>query len=157
MRPAPGRFRARRPAAIRGWYTSFAESRVRAGGTGRSVLVPGSSEAYSCCTIFREEHDMAEILGLGVTHFPPLSGPDENMGRILQRALADPAIPEALRYPEGWPSEMRREYGDDTGVSAARRHRDGLLAGFRNARRVLDEFDPDFVVIWGDDQYENFK
>ena len=30
---------------------------------------------------------MAEILGLGVTHFPPLSGPDENMGRILQRAL----------------------------------------------------------------------
>ena len=100
---------------------------------------------------------MAEILGLGVTHFPPLSGPDENMGRILKRALADPAIPEALRHPQGWPAAMREEYGDDAGATAARRHREGLLAGFRNARQVLDEFDPDFVVIWGDDQYENFK
>ena len=100
---------------------------------------------------------MAEILGLGVTHFPPLSGPDENMGRILQRALDDPAIPEALRHPGGWPEPMRQEYGNDAGATAARRHREGLLAGFRNARRVLDEFDPDFVVIWGDDQYENFK
>ena len=100
---------------------------------------------------------MAEILGLGVTHFPPLSGPDENMGRILKRALDDPAIPEALRHPAGWPAPMRQEYGNDAGVSAARRHREGWSPGFRNARRVLDEFDPDFVVIWGDDQYENFK
>src|ERR671922_312357 len=29
--------------------------------------------------------------------------------------------------------------------------------GFRKARRLLDDFAPDFVVIWGDDQYENFK
>ncbi len=33
---------------------------------------------------------MAEILGLGVTHFPPLAGRDEDMARILQRALKDP-------------------------------------------------------------------
>ena len=51
---------------------------------------------------------MAEILGLGVTHFPPLSGPDENMGRILKRALDDPAMPEPLRHPEGWPVPMRQ-------------------------------------------------
>ena len=100
---------------------------------------------------------MAEILGLGVTHFPPLSGPDENMGRILKRALEDPAIPDSLRHPGGWPAPMRQEYGNDAGATAAERHREALLAGFRNARRVLDEFDPDFVVIWGDDQYENFK
>ena len=31
------------------------------------------------------------------------------------------------------------------------------MSGFRNARRVLDEFAPDLVVIWGDDQYENFR
>ena len=30
---------------------------------------------------------MGQILGLGVTHFPPLSGTDENLGRILKRAL----------------------------------------------------------------------
>ena len=34
---------------------------------------------------------MGQVLGLGVTHFPPLSGPDENLGRILKRALEDPA------------------------------------------------------------------
>ena len=28
---------------------------------------------------------MAEILGLGVTHFPPLAGRDDDMARILQR------------------------------------------------------------------------
>src|SRR5215472_18088181 len=121
-----------------------------------SVLVRGPAKPYSDPTIFRED-EMAEILGLGVTHFPPLSGPDESMGRILKRALDDPAIPEPLRHPEGWPEPMRQEYGGDAGASAARRHREGLLAGFRNARQVLDEFDPDFVVIWGDDQYENFK
>ena len=100
---------------------------------------------------------MGQILGLGVTHFPPLSGTDENLGRILTRALDDPAVPERMRDPEGWPAAMREEYGTDAGLTAARHHREALLTGFRNARRVLDEFAPDFVVIWGDDQYENFK
>jgi hypothetical protein len=138
----------------------LAERRIVAGGrrsSCRSELVRASATAYSDATIFWEEDDMAEILGLGVTHFPPLSGTDERMGWILKRALEDPAIPEPLRQPAGWPKPMREEYGDDAGASAARRHREALLAGFRNARQVLDEFDPDFVVIWGDDQYENFK
>ena len=100
---------------------------------------------------------MGEILGLGVTHFPPLSGTDESMGRILKRVLDDPALPEQYRRPEGWPAAMREEYGADQGLSAARRHREALISGFRNARRVLDEFAPDLVVIWGDDQYENFR
>jgi hypothetical protein len=80
---------------------------------------------------------MGQILGLGVTHFPPLSGPDENLGRILKRALDDPAVPERLRHPEGWPAAMREEYGDDAGLTAARHHREALVAGFRNARRAL--------------------
>jgi len=100
---------------------------------------------------------MGQVLGLGVTHFPPLSGTDESLGWILKRALEDPAVPERLRHPSGWPAPMREEYGNDDGLSSARRHREALVAGFRNARRVLDEFKPDFVVIWGDDQYENFK
>ena len=52
---------------------------------------------------------------------------------------------------------MRQEYGEDQGLSAARRHREALVAQFRKARRLLDDFAPDFVVIWGDDQYENFQ
>src|SRR5437870_1191578 len=110
-----------------------------------------------CASRYFREDGMGQVLGLGVTHFPPLSGPDENLGRILKRAVEDPAIPESLRHPAGWPAAMREEYGGDAGMTAARHHREALLAGFRNARRVLDEFAPDFVVIWGDDQYENFK
>jgi hypothetical protein len=100
---------------------------------------------------------MAEILGLGVTHYPPLTGRDEHMAGILERILRDPALPPSERRPEGWPRPMREQYGADKGLAAARRHREELLAGFRKVRRVLDDFAPDFVVIWGDDQYENFK
>jgi hypothetical protein len=100
---------------------------------------------------------MGEILGLGVTHYPPLSGPDERMARILEHVRADPALPEELRDPGGWPAPMREEYGNDAGMAAAGRHRAALLAGFRRTRQLLDEFAPDLVVIWGDDQYENFR
>jgi len=100
---------------------------------------------------------MGEILGLGVTHYPPLCGRDEEMARILKRVLQDPDLPERYRRSDGWPAAMREEYGADEGLSAARRHRETLIAGFRDMRKRLDEFAPDLVVIWGDDQYENFK
>ena len=100
---------------------------------------------------------MGEILGLGMTHFPPLTGRDTDMGWILKRALQDPALPEHYRQPSGWPAAMRQEYGDDEGMTAAVRHREFLVTQFRKARQILDDFQPDFVVLWGDDQYENFK
>lgn len=100
---------------------------------------------------------MAPMLGLGVTHSPLLAGRDADMARILRRILQDPALPEGLRRPEGWPEPMRREWGADEGLSAARRHREAAVPWFREARRRLDDFAPDLVLIWGDDQYENFK
>ena len=100
---------------------------------------------------------MGAILGLGVTHVPLLAGRDENMTRIVRRVLADPDLPERYRTPEGWPEAMRQEWGSDEGLEAARRHRKALVTSFARARRVLDDFAPDFVVVWGDDQYENFK
>jgi hypothetical protein len=100
---------------------------------------------------------MGAILGLGVTHYPPLTGRDEDMARILRHILRDPDLPAPLREPAGWPAPMREEYGGDEGLGAARRHRAALVAGFRRARRWLDDFAPDLVVIWGDDQYENFR
>ena len=100
---------------------------------------------------------MGEILGLGMTHFPPLGGRDEGMAGILKRALADPALPERYRQPSGWPEAMGREYGSDEGRSAAVQHREFLVTHFRKMRRLLDDFRPDFIVLWGDDQYENFK
>jgi len=100
---------------------------------------------------------MGAILGLGVTHVPLLAGRDENMTRIVRRVLADPDLPERYRTAEGWPEAMRQEWGSDEGLEAARRHRKALVTWFARARRVLDDFAPDFVVVWGDDQYENFK
>src|SRR5262249_33025300 len=47
--------------------------------------------------------------------------------------------------------------GSDEGTSAARRHREKHLVWLRKVRAALDAFHPDFIVIWGDDQYENFR
>ena len=100
---------------------------------------------------------MGEILGIGLTHYPPLLGRDEHMAGLLKRILQDPGLPDQYRRPESWPEAMRKEYGRDAGLSAARAHRELLVAQFRKAKRLLDDFAPDFVVIWGDDQYENFR
>jgi len=72
----------------------------------------------------------------------------------LKRAVEDPAIPEALRQPAGG----RRRCAKNTFRcrNVGRRRHAKRWVPVRNARRVLDEFAPDFVVIWGDDQYENF-
>src|SRR5713226_6490189 len=100
---------------------------------------------------------MGEILGIGLTHYPPLVHTDENMAGPLKYILRSPGLPEQYRRPENWPEAMRQEWGEDGGTSTARRHRQALVTWFRKARRVLDDFAPDFVVIWGDDQYENFR
>jgi hypothetical protein len=99
---------------------------------------------------------MGEILGLGITHQPALVARDVRP-LSLPNTLRDPGLPEHLRTPDGWPEVMRREWGDDEGVSFAVRHRDEIMAEIRKARQALDEFQPDFVVMWGDDQYENFQ
>ncbi len=100
---------------------------------------------------------MAEILGLGLSHYPPLNGQDARMVGALRAVLKDPGLPEQYRTPAGWPEGMRREWGDDEGVSAAGVHRDKLVTEFRKLRAELDAFKPDWVLIWGDDQYENFR
>ena len=100
---------------------------------------------------------MAEILALGITHYPPLSGSDEQMSTILKAMLRNPQLPEHLRRPEGWPAPMREEWGTDEGTASARQHREQLVGWMRRVRAELDAFAPDLVLIWGDDQYENFK
>src|SRR5262245_47365075 len=99
---------------------------------------------------------MAEILGLGVTHYPGLMYPDAQMSLFLQRTLASGRVPEELRDPARWPLPMQREWSSDRGAAAAAEHRRRCCEAFRRVRKELDAFAPDFVVIWGDDQYENF-
>ena len=100
---------------------------------------------------------MGEILGVGLTHYPGLIAPDEDKAYPLTRLLKSDKISEELKNPLTWPEAMRIEYGEDEGVAAARKHRERLVQGFREQRAALDEFNPDVVLVWGDDQYENFK
>ena len=101
---------------------------------------------------------MAEILGLGLTHSPSLIRPDEDGESSLKRTLrTNDNVPAEMKNPSNWPEPMRVEYGEDEGYASAVRLRERMVAGFRKLRKELDAFNPDFVVIWGDDQYENFR
>src|SRR3954447_5052848 len=100
---------------------------------------------------------MAEFLGLGLTHYPPLSVADDRMADLMRWTLTDPDIPELEKRPENWPDLMRAEWAADGGTAAAGAHREVLRAGLAACRAALDEFEPDVLVVWGDDQYENFR
>ena len=100
---------------------------------------------------------MGTVLGMGLTHFPPLCHPDAGLSAALRWTLDDPDIPEELRRPSGWPEPMRAEWGDDEGLAAAGRHRAALVDGFHRLRSELESFQPDALLIVGDDQYENFR
>ncbi len=98
---------------------------------------------------------MGEILGLGLSHGPHGAHQDHTMANGLRRTLASPSTPQELKDPRAWPAPMRAEWSDDEGRRAAHAHRDRLAAGYRRLRESLDSFNPDLVLIWGDDQYEN--
>jgi hypothetical protein len=100
---------------------------------------------------------MGEILGLGISHWPRLGQRNQDMAFWLRRTLQDPEIPAALKDPANWTELARYEWGDDEGVARAQEHRDAMLAGLRRVRSALDAFAPDAVIVWGDDQYENFR
>jgi hypothetical protein len=100
---------------------------------------------------------MNDFLAIGMTHYPLLAGTDERMADLLRWTLDDPDVPAELKDPATWSESMRAEWGDDGGTAGAARHRATLREDLRRCRAALDEFDPDLVVVWGDDQYENFR
>ena len=100
---------------------------------------------------------MAQILGIGTTHSPPLSLPEAAAAAYTHQALSAPNADPRYKDRANWPRGMLEEMGSDEAVSATAAHRSRLIDNFRRQRRLLDEFRPDFVVIFGDDQYENFQ
>ena len=100
---------------------------------------------------------MGEILGLGLTHYPPLLGSDERMAGILHSTLRSARVPEAFKDPSSWPVAMRQEWEENRDAGAAREHRRRHREALAAVRAALDDFAPDFIVVWGDDQYENFR
>ena len=60
---------------------------------------------------------MAEILGVGVTHYPPMLVADEEKAFPINITLArDERVPERMKNPANWPEPMRVEYGEDEGL-----------------------------------------
>jgi hypothetical protein len=101
---------------------------------------------------------MGDVIGLGFSHFPGPAVPYEYWPRHLNTQVERGRLARELYEDRAsWPEAMRSEWGDDDGQSAARHHHSRLIAGYRKLRAELDEFKPDLVVMWGDDQYENFK
>src|ERR1700746_3220629 len=100
---------------------------------------------------------MGEILGMGVTHFPGLMLPDQYMSQFLTRTLKSDRVPAEMKDPSRWPEPLRQELAANENGGAAAEHRRRLVGGFHKAREALDAFAPDFILIWGDDQYENFR
>lgn len=100
---------------------------------------------------------MGEVLGVGLSHSPLFSRSAEEMAFLLSHRLADPHIPDSAKDETRWPPEMRKEWSNDKGAAAGAVHHQAMLKDFQHVRGVLDEFKPDFIFIWGDDQYENFR
>jgi Catalytic LigB subunit of aromatic ring-opening dioxygenase len=100
---------------------------------------------------------LAEILGLGCTHRPVMLRRDQDWTLMLRAALDDPDMPAAMKDPARWPAPLREELGGDWGTAAAGRARAVYRRHFVEARQALDEFAPDVIVMFGDDQYENFR
>ncbi len=100
---------------------------------------------------------MADVLGIGLTHYPMLAGADTHMANLLKSALKDPDIPADVKDPASWRPLAREEWGEDGGTAAAGGHRKRLLENLTRCREAIDEFEPDVLLVWGDDQYENFR
>ena len=100
---------------------------------------------------------MGTVMAAGVTHFPPLALPDARMADVFRWAVRDPALSEDRRDPQNLSALLRKELSDDDGLAAAAAHREELRVEFQKVRDALDDFKPDIVIVWGDDQYELFR
>jgi hypothetical protein len=102
---------------------------------------------------------MGEILCVGASHFPGFGYTDDHMADILRRHLLSDRVPADAKDPKNWPPRMLEEFGADgeNAEASAAIHRQRVMDGYRKLRKEIDDFKPDFVLFWGDDQYENFK
>jgi len=83
---------------------------------------------------------------------------DDHMADILRRHLSSDRVPADAKDPASWPARMREEFGPDGAntLAMAAEERTRVIGAYRQVRREIDAFKPDMVLIWGDDQYENF-
>jgi hypothetical protein len=101
---------------------------------------------------------MGEVLGIGLSHYPGPLVPGKYWARMLARNVKIGRVaPELFEDKTSWPREMIAEWANDEGAAAGEAHEARLLHGYERLREELAAFKPDLVLIWGDDQYENYK
>ena len=87
---------------------------------------------------------MAEILGIGLSHYPGLVQPDEGRNHQLTRALKSGRLTPEQMDPANWPEAMRLEYSDDQGYSAHKKVRARLEGGLPGPARRVGRLQPGF-------------
>jgi hypothetical protein len=100
---------------------------------------------------------MAELLGLGTTDQPYMRMADALLSNPLKGALRSERIRPELKDPANWPAPMREAWGNDEGVAAGAAARPRQVEQFRKLRAALDDFRPDFILIWSKDARESLK
>lgn len=92
---------------------------------------------------------MAEILGLGCSHGPIILTPPEVWAKGRERVFA--------RIPDYQPpAQLLEELGQDNGLSQDRRDHQRVVESFQVLHDRLHQWDPDVLMVIGDDQAENF-
>ena len=100
---------------------------------------------------------MGEILGIGATHYPGLT---QHRRRYAQGLPALDCGAENRSEVEGSGELALRDGRRDRRrrrPTSARRYHERMWDDFRKLRKIIDDFAPDFIVIFADDQYENFR
>lgn len=100
---------------------------------------------------------MAEILGIGTTDQPYMRISDEMLSNPMKGALKSERIPAEKKDPASWPAPMREQWGTDEGAKAGREARTRQVDHFRKLTAALDDFKPDFILIWSKDGRESLK
>jgi hypothetical protein len=79
------------------------------------------------------------------------------MSGPLKGALKSERIRPELKDPANWPAPMQELWGKDEGAAGGARSRARQIEQFRKLRGALDEFQPDFILIWAKDARESLK
>jgi hypothetical protein len=93
---------------------------------------------------------MAEIFGLGVSHGPLILTPPERWADGRERIYK--RVPNYEK-----PAQLLEELGTDNGLSRDIKDQKAVMASFKVMHDRLHEWDPDVVMVIGDDQVENFR
>jgi hypothetical protein len=93
---------------------------------------------------------MAEILGLGCSHGPIILTPPEVWSKGRERIFS--RIPSYMPPPQ-----LVEALGEDNGLSQDRQDQQQVMAAFKILHDRLHDWQPDVLLIIGDDQVENFR